>query len=77
MFQEAIDAGIHAEREKAGLLPGRPPEDGIPINPNGRRPADVWLRRGMHGTQEALDFAVTSGMRSDTRRNSVCFLRNL
>ena len=68
MFNESIDAGIDAEREKAGLLPGRPPEDGIAISTSSRRPADIWLRRGLHGGQEALDFAVTSGLRSDLYR---------
>ena len=67
-FCEAIDAGVDAEREKAGLLPGRPPEDGIPISSGSRRPADIWLRRGRHGGQEAFDFAVTSGLKSDLYR---------
>ena len=38
------------------------------IDSGSRRPADIWLRRGRHGGQEALDFAVTSGLRNDLYR---------
>ena len=71
-FHEASECGQQPEREKAGLLPTRPEADGAPCRPlvNGRRPADVWLPRGASGGAEALDFAVTSGMRSDLFRAS-------
>ena len=36
-----------------------------------RRPADVWLPRGPGGGSEALDFAVTSGLRADLFRESI------
>ena len=75
----ALNADKSAERkttrmnkrtEKPGLLPGRPREDGIHCDSHGeaRRPADVWLPRGMSSTSgrpEALDFAVTCGLTSD------------
>ena len=72
-FEEAKAASLRPEREKAGLLPDRPPADDTPaqLPPShvrrhqGRRPADVWLPRGQHGRAEALDFAVTSAMRAD------------
>jgi hypothetical protein len=72
---EAARGSLGPEKEKAGLLPHRPPEDGIGSGENrqegnneARRPADVWLPRGAGfsgGRPEALDFAVTSGMRRD------------
>ena len=61
---EAVEAGLWSEREKAGLLPARPSADGMTLKGNGRRPADVWLPRGVSGASEAWDFAVTSGMQS-------------
>ena len=61
---EAVEAGLRSEREKAGLLPARPSADGMTLKGNGRRPADVWLPRGVSGASEAWDFAVTSGMQS-------------
>ena len=64
-YEEALEAGLRPEREKAGLLPERPSADGAPVNGNGRRPADVWLPRGASGKGEALDFAVSSGMQSE------------
>ena len=68
VFEEANDAGMRPEREKAGLLPGRPQEDGLAVSSSSRRPADVWLARGFQGDAEALDFAVTSGLTSDWYR---------
>jgi len=65
VYQELVTAGVRPEREKAGLLPGRPAEDGIPVAASARRPADIWMRRGAQGNAQALDFAVTSGLRSD------------
>ena len=64
VFQEAVRAGVGPEKEKAGLLPARPAEDGLTID-GARRPADIWLPRSQNGRGEALDFAVTSGMRGD------------
>ena len=29
-YEEAVEASLRPEREKAGLLPGRPHEDGLP-----------------------------------------------
>lgn len=55
---------MQAEREKAGLLPERPSEDGLAVKSGPRRPADVWLPRGTRGEAEALDFAVTSGLQA-------------
>ena len=64
-YEEAADARLRPEREKADLLPQRPVADGLPEKGNGRRPADVWLPRGCSGKGEALDFAVSSGLQSD------------
>jgi hypothetical protein len=72
-YEEASDGGARPEREKAGLLPARPGSDGLPASDglSTRRPADVWLPKGASGKGEALDFAVTSGMRSDLVRQVV------
>jgi hypothetical protein len=69
-FEEASEAGTRPEREKAGLLPARPATDEVPASGDlsARRPADVWLPRGASGKGEALDFAVTSGLRADLMR---------
>ena len=58
-------AGLRAERERAGLLPPKPPEEGgsSAAVPSARRPADVWLPRGPSGRGVAIDLAVTSGLR--------------
>jgi hypothetical protein len=85
---EAARGSLGPEKEKAGLLPHRPPEDGVGSgadqredNNEARRPADVWLPRGAGfsgGRPEALDFAVTSGLRRDrlarclTSAESIC-----
>ena len=77
-YSEAHEGRLDPEREKAGLLPTRPFSDGlkqdVSDNQDGnRRLADVWLPRGggfTNGRPEALDFAVTSGMRADTVRKS-------
>ena len=63
--EDASTAGMSPEKEKAGLLPARPLEDGIKVEGQERRPADVWLPRGPGGRGEALDFACSSGMRAD------------
>ena len=63
---EAFEAGVRPEKEKAGLLPPAASDDSAPADPrSSRRPADVWIPRGASGRGEALDFAVTSGLRSD------------
>ena len=65
VYEEAVRAGTGAEKEKAGLLPPRPQEDGVGEVDGDRRPADVWLPRLQGASGEALDFACTSGMRGD------------
>ena len=75
VFQEARDAGCAPEQEKGNLLPGRSLEDGAPPRqdapPNSdeqRRPADIWLPRGVGervAGPAALDFAIASGLRAD------------
>ena len=64
-YEDAVEAGLRPEKEKAGLLPTRPSEDGITSGNGDRRPADVWLPRNPQGRGEALDFACTSGLRTD------------
>ena len=64
-YEEATEAALRPEREKANLLPQRPVADGLPQKHSGRRPADVWLPRGASGKGEALDFAISSGMQSE------------
>ena len=65
VFEMAGKAGTQPEREKAGLLPKRPADDGIMTGTGGRRPADVWVPRGPDGRGEALDFACAPGLRAD------------
>ena len=65
VFEAAVEAGMGAEREKANLLPPRPAFDGLRAVDTARRPADVWIPRNRQGAAEALDFACTSGLRSD------------
>ena len=72
-FEEATLAGTGAEREKAGLLPERPESDEadeLPQRRSLRRPADVWLPRAQGDGPEALDFAVTSAMRTSLLREA-------
>ena len=73
----ARDANMSPEREKANLLPARPPGDVWDADaPNDqqarrrRRPADVYLPRGVNGSPMALDFAATSGMQTGLLRQS-------
>ena len=63
----AAKAGLRPEKEKAGLLPQRPGNDGLPTvtDASRRRPADVWLPSGPTHVSEALDFACTSGLQAD------------
>ena len=65
------------EREKANLLPARPPGDVWDADVTNqqqarrrRRPADVYLPRGVNGSPVALDFAATSGMQSGLLRQA-------
>ena len=77
-YDEAKTACLNPEKEKRGLLPERRGEDGArqSIEHNDvsqRRPADVWSPRGCANTSgrpEAVDFAVTCGLRSDLVRQS-------
>ena len=69
---EAVFARGSPEKEKQGLFPGRPLDDGAPSQQQQedrqRRPADVYLPRGVGGTKRApaaLDWAITSGLRAD------------
>ena len=73
----AQEANMCPEREKANLLPARPPDDVWDVEAsNGlsdrrrRRPADIYLPRGITGSPMALDFAATSGMQSRLLRQS-------
>ena len=66
--EDAQEAGLRSEREKAGLLPPRPEEESLraeKTSNNGRRPADVWIASWKGGRPAAIDFAVTSGLRAD------------
>ena len=63
-YEEARLFGARPELEKAGLLPSRPGDDGLPATTAARRPADIWLPRGMQGDAEALDFACSSGLQA-------------
>ena len=71
LYDEAVTGALNPHREKAGLLPSRPSEDGLTSVGEARRPADIWLPRGMQGGPKALDFAVTSGMQADTYRSVI------
>ena len=62
VYEDSRDAGLQAEREKAGLLPPRASEEGLPPSQNARRPADVWQPRGVSGGAEAWDFSIGSGL---------------
>ena len=71
----ANTAGWRPEPEKLGLLRPRPSqgsrgEDGSEVRegsrgPEARRPADIYVPRWDLGGPAALDFAVTSGLRTD------------
>ena len=45
-------------------------EDGLKPSNALRRPADVWVPRGLQGDADAFDFAIFSGLRSDIFRDS-------
>ena len=71
----ATSAGWRPEAEKPNLLRPRPAqgvrcEDGSEVvggarGPEARRPADIYVPRWDLGGSAALDFAVTSGLRTD------------
>ena len=71
IFHVCNSIGLNPELERPGLLQQRPltgagQENGLDRDSEGgRRPADVYLPRWRRGTPAALDFAVTSGLRSD------------
>ena len=76
-YSSARDANMSPEREKANLLPARPPGDVWDADVTNqqqarqrRRPADVYLPRGVNGSPVALDFAATSGMQSGLLRQA-------
>ena len=76
VYEEAVAGGMSPTKEKAGLLPSRPPQDGIHTettrsNRARRRPADVYLPRGPGNKPAALDFACTSGLRFDRLRAAI------
>ena len=70
-FHICNSAGLNPELEKPGLLQPRPINGAVQENgsirelESMRRPADVYLPRWKRGTPAALDFAVTSGLRSN------------
>ena len=70
-FSCAREGSLRPEKEKAGLLPPRPREDGLGANSGTRRPADVWLPRGSDRRGEALDFACSSALRSGLLASTV------
>ena len=63
-YEDARLSGARPERKKAGLPPSRPGDDGLPATTAARRPADIWLPRGVQGDAEALDFACSSGLQA-------------
>ena len=71
-FRFARSSGLNPQKEKPGLLPPRPDAEGIKerAHSGGRRPADIWIPRWCDGGAAALDFAVTSGMRSTNLHRS-------
>jgi hypothetical protein len=71
-FWFASLAGVRAQKEKAGLLPVRPGDETLRGDRlfQSRRPADVWLPSGLSSKPCAVDFAVTSGLRSDILRRT-------
>ena len=76
VYEEAVAGGMSPTKEKAGLLPSRPPQDGVHTettrsNRARRRPADVYLPRGPGNKPAALDFACTSGLRFDRLRAAI------
>ena len=77
VYHYAQSAGLNPELEKPGLLQPRPflgslPENGVlPNDPTARRPADVYIPRWRQGLPLAIDFAITSGLRTEMVRSSL------
>ena len=65
VYSSAKEGSMRPEKERGGVLPPRPQEDGIQNGSGNRRPADVWIPQGGNRSGDALDFACTSGLRSD------------
>ena len=71
VYHQCESAGLNPELERPGLLQPRPTigatqESGVSRDSDeNRRPADVYLPKWRRGIPAALDFAVTSGLRSD------------
>ena len=77
IFYFCSSSGLNPELERPGLLLQQRPhmgsycEDGSSSDFNNRRrPADIYLPRWRRGVPAALDFAVTSGLRSDIVKKS-------
>jgi hypothetical protein len=72
LFWFASLAGVRAQKEKAGLLPVRPGDETLRGDRlfQSRRPADVWRPSGLSSKPCAVDFAVTSGLRSAILRRT-------
>ena len=77
VYLSARDGNMSPEREKPNLLPARPLGDvwdtdtlSVQQGRRRRRPADVYLPRGLSGSPVALDFAATSGMQPSLLRQS-------
>ena len=74
VFYFCKNANLNPELESPGLLQPRPisgstQEDGVARDDTrNRRPADIYLPRWRRGGPAALDFAVTSVLRSDIVR---------
>ena len=66
VFDEMRRGGLSVDREKAGLLPGRPSEDGMPSSAQDRRPADIWVGGRDAQQPQAIDVAVAAGLRDPT-----------
>ena len=76
--KEAVEANLRPEKEKANLLPGpRPQEDSISGDTGSRRPADLWLPRGSGRRAVALDFACSSGLKTDLVKILTLYLNSM
>jgi len=65
-------AALNPVKETTGLLPPRLDVDTIreTLGSRGRRPADIWVPEFRGNGSAALDFAVTSGLRTDALQAS-------
>ena len=73
VYEDARNAGIRCIKEKGGLLPPRPGDESLQgeRSTNGRRPADIWFPDWRNDKAGAVDFAVTSGLRSDVLQSVI------